>query len=662
MRRWSIVLAVLAGCVLAGCVLAGCRGATTQLVVVVDTDLAIPSALDQVRVTVSDGDTRMASEEQSLRSASALPLTVSVVPDGDFLGPIDVIAVGTRGGSEVVRRRARVTLVRGESRLLRLDLVADCVGVQCDTDESCGPSGCATVDVGELPEWTGTPPRLGDAGPPPRVDAGDAGDADGGPPIACDNDADCDDGVPCTAARCQDGVCLFELDDSACDDGEPCTNDRCTATGCVTEPNTLPCDDGVFCNGFDRCVDGTCSMHDGDPCASPTVCDEAGSRCTGCATPADCPPASTGAWSACAYDDGCDESGTRTRTNRTYACEAGSCVPTDTTESDACARTTTGMSCGVGSCGSYGACDYADSCDQSATRTRTCTDLTCSGGVCSATPRMESMPCSRSTTGDSCGMTTCGAYGTCDYTDSCDETATRTRTCTDFACASGTCMGSPRMESSSCTRTTTGITCGSETCGGFGSCNYSSTCDESAQRSRTCTTPTCSGGSCSGSSMRTDTDPCTRDTDGTSCGSSQICTAGSCVSCVPTLSGNSGPSTGIVTDVSGGGGSLNFTGSMGSGTISASAGVTFSGTATTASCLWQVTTSSSAMRFTDFSGATVGTINVTGATLSGTANPPCSPSPYGCFPPCLAQVVGTAGGLNLTYSNGATATINFGCP
>ncbi|MEZ4339570.1 MAG: hypothetical protein R3B82_23350 [Sandaracinaceae bacterium] len=669
------------GCAALALVLASCGTGPTQLIVVVDTDLAIPTALDRVRVSVTADADRMASQEQRLSSSAVLPLTVSAVPEDGSLGPIDVVAEGFLGSALVVSRRARVMLVQGEARVLRLHLVAGCVGVECSAEESCGESGCAPIEIADLPVWTGTPPRLLDAGRD-GMDASVAGDAgprdagtppDGARPDAtvmlpdastdCTVDGDCDDGIPCTNDRCTGGVCVRVADDAACDDGNPCTDDTCTLSGCSQDPNTVPCDDGLFCNGFDRCEAGTCSMHAGDPCASPTVCDEAGTRCTGCRNESDCPAPSMGVWGACAYDDACDQSGTRMRTNRSYACMGGSCVPTDTPESEACTRSTEGNTCGVGSCGGYGACDYADACDESATRTRVCTDLVCGSGLCRTNNRTETMACTRSTTGDSCGATTCGSYGACDYSDTCDQSANRTRTCMDFACATGSCRTTSRTETMACTRTTTGDTCGAESCGSYGACNYSDTCDESASRSRTCTTPTCASGSCTGSSMRTDTASCTRMTDGTSCGTARVCEGGSCVSCTPVLTGTGGTASHYLKEISGSGGTLTFVDSgPTTTTINASAGVSFSGSAVSASCIWQVLTSGNTISFTDFTGASIGSITVSGATVSGSGNPACSPTPYGCFPPCLNSVDGGSGTLTLHYSDSSTATIAFGCP
>lgn len=590
---------------------ASCAPPPTQLIVVVDTDLQVPGELDAVSITVSSTTGVMESERQALASASTLPLTVTVIPSGEFLGPIDVVAQGGLDGSVVLTRRARVTLVRGESLMLRLHLVARCLDVSCDEDESCGESGCGPIELDDLPVWPGTPPRLGmDAG---ALDGGprdgsvrDAAMRDASNP--CEDVSECDDDIPCTVDSCDAGRCAHQPVDSMCDDGEGCTDDRCDVDlGCVGDPNTAACNDGSFCNGFDQCGAGTCSTHTGDPCAAPTVCDEAADRCRGCVTVADCPGETLGAWEACTWGDTCTETGTRSRTVRTYACTGGACVPMDGTRSEPCMRDTDGLGCGVGSCEGFGACSYPDTCAESGTQSRTCTDLACGSGACRTTTRSESMPCTRDTDGTACASTMCGGYGACDYASTCDEDATQSRTCNAFRCGGGSCAMSSRGESQ----------------------------------------------------------PCSRDTDGASCGSGVACRTGSCVSCAPTLSGSHGTvGTSYLTAAAGSGANLTFTdGSAGTpmGSITVP-GATFSGTATMGLCIWQVLGMGNRIRFVDWNGTDSFDVTVSGATVSGSAGPACTPGPYGCFPPCLARVAGSGSTMQLTYGDSSTGSLSFGCP
>ncbi|MHC4698181.1 MAG: hypothetical protein ACYTFA_15715, partial [Planctomycetota bacterium] len=99
----------------------------------------------------------------------------------------------------------------------------------------------------------------------------------------CDQDETCQ---TCAADchRCGDGCCDPGHGENACscgsdcpgccydsdcpDDGDPCTDRRCQDYQCRQVPNSEPCDDGVYCNGPDRCSDGGCNYHSGDPCQS----------------------------------------------------------------------------------------------------------------------------------------------------------------------------------------------------------------------------------------------------------------------------------------------------------------------------------------------------------------------------------------------------------
>jgi len=134
-----------------------------------------------------------------------------------------------------------------------------------------------------------------------------------------------DDGVYCNGDEaCFEGSCASSgdpcSDGPSCADqcneteqncfapsGAPCTNDdnECTdnvcdgAGDCMDVPNDDACDDGMFCNGDDSCMDGTCSVHTGDPCADDELCLEDDDFC-GCTTDLQCDDGD-----ACT-DDACD--------------------------------------------------------------------------------------------------------------------------------------------------------------------------------------------------------------------------------------------------------------------------------------------------------------------------------------------------------------------
>lgn len=224
-------------------------------------------------------------------------------------------------------------------------------------------------------------------------------------------------------------------------------------------------------------------MHAGDPCAGSTTCDEAMDTCLGCTSDADCGGTAYGDWGGCgSFADACDTSGTRSRTVRTFTCTGGACVPEDGTETGPCSRTTDGDPCGGTTCDGWGGCDYADDCDESATRSRSCTDYACGGGTCSGSARTETEGCSRSTTGASCGATSCTDWSACSgFGSICGETGSQDRTCTDYTCGGGSCGASMRMETQACTRDTDGRSClGGDPCELFmcvdGSCDPQGPC------------------------------------------------------------------------------------------------------------------------------------------------------------------------------------------
>ena len=517
---------ILAAVTLALGALSGCDGAdpATQLVVVVDSDLHVPSRIDRVAVTVTGPAGTPEVVEQMLgEGAPELPLTLGVSPSGPALGPVTITADAFLGDSRIVTRTARTTLVRGRSLTLYLFLASSCVGTDCPEEETCTSNGCMPVEIDpeELPDWTGRPP-MRDGGMPDGGTPVDGGGTDAARPD-CTTAAHCDDGNACTIDLCDEGLCTNAPDDAlctdgpdgfcdavngcqysectaatcvaapcgtamcdgstcvrtslcgtgetccagscvpaGCDDGNACTDDACGAAGCENVDNTAPCDDGMYCNGPDTCAGGACGTHAGSPCSGSAVCDESADVCTGCLTNSDCGAPVYGSWGACeGFSDSCDESGTRSRSVTSFTCSSGTCTPSSSTESEACTRSTGGNTCGATTCGSYGSCGgFSDACDEMGTRSRECTDYVCSGGSCTTSNRTETSGCSRDTDGTSCGATTCGAWGAC---------------------------------------------------GGF-----ADDCVETGTQNRTCTTYTCAAGSC-GTAMMDESQGCTRSTNGYSC-------------------------------------------------------------------------------------------------------------------------------------------------
>lgn len=517
MRFSSVAALALASAVAVfGCAHPG----VTQLIVVADTDLAIPGDVDRIAIDVSGPSGMHASEMQTLRGTETLPFTLTVVPSSGVLGPVTIVASAAHAGTDVVSRRATVTLVQGETRVVLMHLVRTCIGTTCPMGQTCTERGCASTESPLYP-WSGTPPRLGsDAGP-----AWDGGRDTGIVGHDANVDAaslDFDAGPDCTTL--------------GCDDHNECTEDVCNASRtCEHRPLDVACDDRIFCNGNDHCVAGACTMHVGDPCQGATTCDEAQHVCRGCTSDAECPMPMMSGFGACGgFADTCSNAGTRTQTVRTYRCESTVCTGTDTTQSEACTRDTTGTSCAMTSCSSFGVCTGSDTCGTNGTASRTCTDYVCGGGSCQPMMRPDTVACTRATDGISCGADSCTGWSGCGgFAEPCGTSGSESRTCTPAVCSGGACgAGGSRTETQGCSRSSTdGVGCGSTTCDGWSGCDFGGDpCRLDGTQSRTCHDPVCSGGGCS-DRPRTETQGCSRSsTDGASCGSADCqtptCTGG----------------------------------------------------------------------------------------------------------------------------------------
>ncbi len=233
--------AALAGLLVLGCA----QPASTQILVVSDTDMRVPDQLSVVRFRVMSPQGEVQSAAADFGAGEPRPAVLSLDHRGGPFGPFFVDVEGERAPGETVRlRSARVYFQRGRVVVLRMDLLQRCGDVVCTGDETCGGAGCRpiAVDPSELSAWTGAAAGL------------DASVADGGGGRSCALDADCDDEVACTQDVCRGGYCVSAADDAACPtDAVDCTLERCDATrGCVSMPDDGACDDGVSCTA-DRC-------------------------------------------------------------------------------------------------------------------------------------------------------------------------------------------------------------------------------------------------------------------------------------------------------------------------------------------------------------------------------------------------------------------------
>jgi hypothetical protein len=210
--------------------LLACDGDLTEIVVQVETDLAVPQSADRVEIDVFGLGPTTQSSGGSLDSLRRTR-TVTLVHEGGPLGPIEVVGRVLHRGAPVVERHARVWFAADRTVLLRLRLLASCVGVSCAADQTCGEAGCRSI-LHDVEPWP-PGPRSDDAGASPDVgssrDAGHDAASDAGPNDAASGDTGIDSGA------------------SGADAGAP-PYDAGTDAGCVAIAEA--------CNGLDDDCDG----------------------------------------------------------------------------------------------------------------------------------------------------------------------------------------------------------------------------------------------------------------------------------------------------------------------------------------------------------------------------------------------------------------------
>ena len=354
------------------------------------------------------------------------------------------------------------------------------------------------------------------------------------------NNADCDDGNPCTLDdQCSGGFCVGKggLD---CDDANPCTSDACDPTdGCLHTFNAAPCDDGNVCTLVDTCVQGECQGSGTLGCDDQNVCtDDSCSPEVGCVhTPND---AACDDGNLCTLADECSAGsckGTQAAScDDDNLCTNDTCTPLQgcvhtfnvapCDDGDAC---TVGEKCELGQCAGGGQLNCndgnictADSCNADVGCEFVPTDGLCSDfNACTAGDACANGACAPGGAldcddGNPCTLDTCHPANGCEYTaidGGCDDGNQCTKT---DACADGVCVGADPLECLD------GNPCTNDGCNPDTGCTFIAN-DASCDDANACTTQDqCSQGACVGGPLLAcdDDQECTTD----SCDADSGCT------------------------------------------------------------------------------------------------------------------------------------------
>jgi hypothetical protein len=148
-RSWPFALSLIA---IGAIALGGCSSPRTAVVVVVETDLAVPAVLASVHVEAG-----ASHHEFDLTGPDArVPFSFGVEPPGGDASRTATLVVEGRdaSGSALVTRRAELGFVRGRTLVLHVRLEAACMGVVCAGGTTCVAHLCADdrVDAATLPE------------------------------------------------------------------------------------------------------------------------------------------------------------------------------------------------------------------------------------------------------------------------------------------------------------------------------------------------------------------------------------------------------------------------------------------------------------------------------------------------------------------------------
>ncbi|MEY4511712.1 MAG: hypothetical protein RLZZ450_3834 [Pseudomonadota bacterium] len=238
----------------------------TEVLVVVESDLALGSELSKLHVEMFEGNDATARKHDFNLAAKPtraneynLPLSFSLVPAGAGAPKFRVVVTGRARGADneltdVVERRVSGQFTANMRTRLDIRLERSCLAVLCregGTGKTCSGGACVVVRTEPLPTateddfggFTAHPAGL-DAG---KRDARVPPQAETGPSPQCKDDNECEaklsvaEPAGCAVATCSAGTCVFTSVDA---DGDNHRSANCSL-------GNLPIERGDDCDDYD---------------------------------------------------------------------------------------------------------------------------------------------------------------------------------------------------------------------------------------------------------------------------------------------------------------------------------------------------------------------------------------------------------------------------
>ena len=354
-----------------------CAPPLSELFIGAATDLSAPDVLDRVVLSARREGVEVVHNEWDITGIPGMPYQLpgsfNVYTNDGSEPRVEIVLSGYRGEQEIVRRRALLTLVRGERKFLRMALVNRCMNnLDCPGGRTCVEGRCVPAEVNArlLPTYQ---PGM-------------------------EETMSCNSGT--VLINTSTGQPMAMAGSGACGEGE-----RCGEGTCVREEPS--CRDGVR-NGDETDVDcgGSCAG-----CGGGTQCGVDGDCAVGvcmngtCSTTGVCGDGNTDA----SVGERCDDSNVVTEN----ACPYG--MPTCTRCNADCsaALNLTGPYCGDGSRNGPETCDDGD----------TVTETACPYGQATCTRCRGDCSAALNLTGPYCGDDSRNGPETCDDGDTVTETA-----------------------------------------------------------------------------------------------------------------------------------------------------------------------------------------------------------------------------------------------